>query len=215
MTAEPSPRKEPVVFDQMMEGLLVHAMKGRLDGEARRRLLGIGVDVDQPLRSAYPLTVLVEAIRICADVLYPDRPRDEAWYLMGRRTLEGFGGTAMGKALFGMARLWGPRKLLGHMTRALQTAINYARAHAVDLPNGDVELTAEILPEYLALHGTRRLMDPHFLRGIIAQLVEVGGARAPVVLVNATPLPERRYLYRVSLSQAQPLPVPPTTAPRG
>ncbi|SEU00174.1 DUF2378 family protein [Stigmatella erecta] len=209
MSPETSLRKEPVAFDQIMEGLLLHAMKGRLDGEARRRLLGIGVDVDQPLSSAYPLTVMVEAIRICADVLYPDQPRDEAWYLTGRRALEGFGSTAMGKALFGMARVWGPRKLLGHMTRALQTAINYARAHAVDLPNGDVELTAEILPDYLALHGKRRLMDPHFLRGIIAQLVEVGGARAPVVLVTSTAPQESRYVYRVSLSQAQPLPPPP------
>ncbi|WP_225412494.1 DUF2378 family protein [Stigmatella hybrida] len=209
MPPETPPRKEPVAFDQIMEGLLLHAMKGRLDAEARRRLLGAGVDVDQPLSSAYPLTVLVEAIRICADVLYPDRPRDEAWYLMGRRSLEGFGATAMGKALFGMARVWGPRKLLAHMTRALQTAINYARAHAVDLPNGDVELTAEILPDYLALHGQRRLMDPHFLRGIIAQLVEVGGARAPVALVTSAAPLESRYVYRVSLSQAQPLPAPP------
>jgi uncharacterized protein (TIGR02265 family) len=209
MSPEPSLRKEPVAFDQIMEGLLLHAMKGRLDGEARRRLLGIGVDVDQPLSSAYPLTVLVETIRICADVLYPDRPRDEAWYLTGRKALEGFGGTAMGKALFGMARVWGPRRLLTHMTRALQTAINYAHAHAVDLPNGDVELTAEILPDYQALHGQRRLMDPHFLRGIIAQLVEVGGARAPVELVVSKVRLESRYVYRVSLSQAQPLPAPP------
>ncbi|MDC0712454.1 DUF2378 family protein [Stigmatella sp. ncwal1] len=209
MPLETSRRKEPVAFDQMMEGLLLHAMKGRLDGEARRRLLDIGVDMDQPLSSAYPLSVLIEAIRICADVLYPDRPRDEAWYLMGRRSLEGFGGTAMGRALFGMARVWGPRKLLGHMTRAFQTAINYARSHAADLPNGDVELTTEILPEYLDQASSRRLMDAHFLRGIIAQLVEVGGTRAPVLLMPPSGPVERRYVYHVKLSQAQPLPAPP------
>ncbi|EAU67994.1 hypothetical protein STIAU_0818 [Stigmatella aurantiaca DW4/3-1] len=184
-------------------------MKGRLDAEARRRLMGIGVDMNQPLSSAYPLSVLIEAIRICADVLFPDRPRDEAWYLMGRRTLEGFGGTAMGRALFGMARVWGPRKLLGHMTRAFQTAINYARAHSADLPNGDVELAVEILPEYLNQGSMRRLMDPHFLRGIIAQLVEVGGARAPVLLMPPSGPLDSRYVYHVKLSQAQPLPAPP------
>ena len=35
MPPEPQLRKEPVAFDQIMEGLLLHAMKGRLDAEAR------------------------------------------------------------------------------------------------------------------------------------------------------------------------------------
>jgi uncharacterized protein (TIGR02265 family) len=207
-------RKEPVAFDQMMEGLLIHVMKDRLDDGVRQRLLGIGVDMAQPLHSAYPLEVLIGTLHICAAVLHPGVPREESWYRLGRQTLEGFGSTGMGKALFGMARTWGARRMLGHMTRVFQTAINYAKARAHELPGGDVDLTVEVLPEFRSPSDSGRWLDPHFVRGIIAQMVEVCGARVPITLIS--PPDETGYLltYRVPLSQAQLGQTTPVSLPR-
>jgi uncharacterized protein (TIGR02265 family) len=201
-------RKEPVAFDQLMEGLLHHAMKGRLDEAARLRLRGLGVDLERPLLSAYPLMTLLETLRLCSEVLHPELPREEARYRLGVRTLEGFGSTGMGKALFGMARTWGSRRMLGHMTRVFQTGVNYARARTRELPGGDVEVTVEVLPEFHAAISPRPGLDPHFVRGIISQLMEVCGARVPIHLVHPGDPSGMGFTYRVPLSQAQVRPAP-------
>jgi uncharacterized protein (TIGR02265 family) len=184
-----------------MEGLVIHAMKDRLDGAARQRLLALGVDVGRPLLSAYPLVTLLGALKLCAVVLYPELSREEARYQLGRKTLEGFGCTAMGKALFGMARTWGTRRLLSHMTRVLQTGVNFARARSRELPGGDVEVTVEVLPEFRGAITHRPGLDPYFMRGIIAQLVEICGARAPVALLPQVDSDGLSFTYRVSMSQ--------------
>ena len=208
MPMEQPLRKEPVAFDQLMEGLLFHAMKDRLDGEARRRLHAVGVDVDRPLLSAYPLSALLGTLKICAEVRYPDLPREEARYQLGMKALEGFGSTSMGKALFGMARMWGARRMLSHMTRVLQTGVNHARARTQELEGGDVEVTVEVLPEFKAAIGPVPGLDPYFIRGIISQLAEVCGARVPVTLLPPTDKTGHSFTYRVPLSQVQARPVP-------
>ncbi|WP_224362942.1 DUF2378 family protein [Hyalangium versicolor] len=202
MPLEQPLRKEPVAFDQLMEGLLIHAMKDRLDGDARRKLMAMGVDVDRPLLSAYPLMTLLGTLKLCAEVRFPDLPRDEARYQLGIKALEGFGATSMGKALFGMARMWGARRMLNHMTRVLQTGVNHAKARSRELPGGDMEVTVEVMPEYHAAIGPVPGLDGQFVRGIIAQLVEVCGTRVPVILVTPTDPSGHSFTYRVPLSQA-------------
>lgn len=201
MPVAPPRRKEPVAFDQLMEGLVIHAMKDRLDLAARERLLALGVDVSRPLLSAYPLVTLLGALKLCAEVRYPDLPREEARYQLGRRTLEGFGATAMGKALFGMARTWGARRMLSHMTRVLQTGINFARAQARELPGGEVEVTVEVLPEFRDAITHRPGVDPFFVRGIITQLVEISGSPVPVTLQPPMDPEGLSFTYLVPLSR--------------
>ena len=201
MPLETSRRKEPVAFDQLMEGLLLHAMKDRLDAEAQRKLLALGVDVSRPLVSAYPLAALLGTLKLCAELRYPELPREEARFQLGLRTLEGFGSTPMGKALFGMARMWGARRMLGHMTRVFQTGINFARARSAELPNGDVEVTVEVLPEYRGSIHHRPGLDPYFIRGIITQLMEVCGARVPVTLMPPKDPEGLSFSYRVAMAR--------------
>jgi uncharacterized protein (TIGR02265 family) len=210
MPLEQPRRKEPVAFDQLMEGLLIHAMKDRLDLAARQRLLALGVDISRPLLSAYPLVTLLGTLKLCAELRYPELPREDARYQLGLRTLEGFGSTPMGKALFGMARTWGARRMLGHMTRVLQTGINFARARSRDLSNGDVDVTVEVLPEFRDSINHRPGVDPYFVRGIIAQLVEICGIHIPVALLPPTDPAGLSFTYRVPLSQA---PASPTRVP--
>lgn len=212
MPLEQPRRKEPVAFDQLMEGLVIHAMKDRLDLTARQKLMALGVDIGRPLLSAYPLVTLLGTLKLCAELRYPELPREEARYQLGLRTLEGFGSTAMGKALFGMARTWGARRMLSHMTRVLQTGINFARARSRDLSNGDMEVTVEVMPEFRGAITHRPGVDPYFIRGIIAQLVEICGARVPVTQLPATDPSGLSFTYRVPLSQAPAMPtrVPPS-----
>jgi uncharacterized protein (TIGR02265 family) len=213
MPLEQPRRKEPVAFDQLMEGLLIHAMKDRLDLAARERLLALGVDISRPLLSAYPLVTLLGTLKLCAELRYPELPREDARYQLGLRTLEGFGSTPMGKALFGMARMWGARRMLGHMTRVLQTGINFARARSRDLPNGDVDVTVEVLSEFRDSITHRPGVDPYFVRGIIAQLVEICGVRVPVTLLPPTDPAGLSFTYHVPLSQV-PAPAKRTPPPR-
>jgi uncharacterized protein (TIGR02265 family) len=199
-----------VAFDQIMEGLLLHAMKGRLDAEAQRKLLALGVDVSRPLVSAYPLVTLLGTLKLCAELRYPELPREEARYQLGLRTLEGFGSTPMGKALFGMARTWGARRMLGHLTRVFQTGINFVRARSLELPTGDVEVTVEVLPDFRSAITHRPGVDPYFVRGIITQLVEVCGVQAPVTMLPPTDPEGLSFSYRVTLAHVPKTPVPLT-----
>jgi uncharacterized protein (TIGR02265 family) len=177
-------------------------MKDRLDAEAKRKLLKLGVDVDRPLLSAYPLTTLLGTLKLCAELRFPDLSREEARFQLGLKTLEGFGSTSMGKALFGMARMWGPRRMLNHMTRVLQTGVNHARAQSRELPGGDIEVRVEVMPEFVAAISPLPGLDPHFVRGIITQLVEVCGASLPVSLVAPVDPSGQSFTYRVPISQA-------------
>lgn len=208
VTREASIRKEPVVFGPTLEALLVHGMKGRLDADARRRLRALGVDVEQPFASAYPVPLWFDVIQLCAEVLHPGLPRAEAWYRVGRRMGDGFGDTPLGKALYGVARVLGPRRMLARMARNLQTSSNYVTARTRELSGGDVELTVEVPPEFHAALGAHPGVDPHFLRGSTETLLEMCGVpHATCAPQPSRPGRERSIVFLV--------PLPLTTHPEG
>ncbi|XXF77805.1 DUF2378 family protein [Myxococcaceae bacterium GXIMD 01537] len=202
MTLDARPRKEPVVFGHTVEALLVHGMKSRLDAASRRRLKALGVDMDQPLAMAYPVPVWFDMLELCAEVLHPGQPRHESWYRVGRCFGEGFGATQLGKALYGVARVLGPRRMLGRMARNLQTSLNYATATMRELPGGDVELTVEVQSEFHAALGAHPGLDPHFVRGMLEMLLEVCGVRnAACVLQPSLVGRPRSFLFSIPLQQ--------------
>lgn len=197
-------RKEAVVFGAAVEALLVHGMKGRLDADARRRLKALGVDLEQPFASAYPVPLWFDVIQLCADVLHPGMARHEAWYRVGRRLGDNFGDTLLGKALYGVARVLGPRRMLARMARNLQTSSNYTTARTRELPGGDIELTVEVLPEFHAALGTHPGMDPHFMRGTLETLLEVCGVRHPTcALQPALAGKKRSFVFLVPLQEEE------------
>lgn len=201
MSGGPRTRKEPVVFGPTVEALVLHGMKGRLDADAKRRLKALGLDVEQPFASAYPVPMWFDIIQLCAEVLHPKLPRDEAWYRLGRRLGESFGDTLLGKALYGVAKVLGARRMLARMTRNLQTSSNYAMAEVRDLPGGDVELVVDALPEFHAALGPHPGMDPHFMRGTLETLLEMCGERHARCELRPAAPGKRGFTFLISLRE--------------
>jgi uncharacterized protein (TIGR02265 family) len=199
-----SARKEPVVFGPTVEALLLHGMKGRLDADARRRLKALGVDVEQPFASAYPVPLWFDIIQVCSEVLHPGMSRNEAWYRVGLRLGDSFGDTLLGKALYGVARVLGPRRMLARMARNLQTSSNYATAQTRELSGGDIELTVEVLPEFHAALGAHPGLDPYFMRGTLETLLEMCGVHNPSCsLQPSLPSRKRSFVFLIPLHEGK------------
>src|SRR5262245_46556452 len=136
-----SPQNEPVVFSQLFEALLMHAMRGRLEPDAVRSIEAAGLDLSRPLLVAYPLTVWYDVVWSSAQVLFPQLPRNEAMYGTGRKVAEGYSHTTMGKALFDGLRKLGWQRALAQLARSLKTGGNFLAAQSHELPTGDLEIT--------------------------------------------------------------------------
>jgi uncharacterized protein (TIGR02265 family) len=176
MTRGGTPHKEPITFGHTVEALLEHAMKGRLDARARQRFKAIGIDLDRPLLVAYPLSVWLDAVALCAEILFPGVPRDEAWYRVGWQFGQGYGQTALGKATFALARLVGWKRTKERLARGMQTGSNYMRSYGRDLPDGSFELRFEVLPDFREALGSDPGVDPSFLCGCIDAVLQLAAA---------------------------------------
>ncbi len=185
MTSGGALPKEPVTFGHAVEALLEHAMKGRLDAQARQRFKAIGVDPDRPLLVAYPLSVWFDALSLCAELLHPGLPRDEAWYRVGWQFGQGYGQTALGKATFALARLVGWKRTKERLARGMQTGSNYMRSYGRELPDGTFELRFEVLPDFRAALGSQPGVDPYFLCGCIDAVLQL--AAAPLAKAERLP----------------------------
>ncbi|WP_224247752.1 DUF2378 family protein [Hyalangium gracile] len=194
MTA--SSQNEPVIFSQMFEALVMHAMRGKLDPEAMRSIEAAGVDLSRPLLVAYPLTVWYDTVWACAQILFPALPRTEAMYATGRKVADGYSHTTMGKALFAGLRKLGWQRALGQMARSLRTGGNFLASHANELPGGDLEITLEILPEFLPALGSHPGIDASFMRGFLDASAElIRGHDSPRFALTGTDQAARRATF--------------------
>ncbi|MFL5350617.1 MAG: DUF2378 family protein [Hyalangium sp.] len=168
-----SSQNEPVIFSQMFEALIMHAMRGKLGPDTMRKIEAAGIDLSRPLLVAYPLTVWYDAVWTCAQLLFPELPRTEAIYATGRKVADGYSHTTMGKALFSGLRKLGWQRALGQMARSLRTGGNFLASHANELPTGDLEITLEILPEFIPALGGHPGIDSSFMRGFLDASAEL------------------------------------------
>lgn len=169
-------RKEPVIFSQVVEALFTHALQGRLDADARKRLKLIGIDLDQPLLVAYSVPTWFAAIRVSAEILYPGKPSEETRYRLGRRLAESYGQTTMGRTVLGMLRMLGWKRSLTRISRGLQSGTNYLSADTRFLPGGELEVSFEVLPAFHAAFSSQPGIDPHFMNGTMDMMMELVGA---------------------------------------
>lgn len=189
-------QNEPVIFSQMFEALLMHVMRGKLDPDAMRRIEAAGVDLSQPLLVAYPLAVWYDTVGTCAELLFPQLSRIEAMYATGKKVVEGYRHTTMGKALFEGLRKLGWQRALGQMARSLKTGGNFLAAQTHELPNGDLEITLEILPEFLPALKDHPGIDASFMRGFLDAAAEhIRGPSSPRFALMGTDPTARRATF--------------------
>ena len=126
------PVAQMVVFSSAYESLQ-RALGPALDASARERFRAQGVDLAGRLMVAYPYETWIESVRLAAELLAPGAPLDEATYVVGRRILESYAETVIGKATFGVLRVIGARRGFNQIRRSLRTTNNYSKQAAVAL----------------------------------------------------------------------------------
>jgi uncharacterized protein (TIGR02265 family) len=167
------PSPERLVFQQSFEGL-IRALGNQLDEPCAQQLRELGIDPRGKLAVAYPLQVWVDSLKLASTVLAPDATLDDGAEVVGRRFLEGYGGTLMGSALLAGVRLLGPHRMLERMTRNLRTGTNYLEARLEQ--TGPTRYVITCRPVVIA----------GFYRGLFAAGLEMSGAKgASVVLMRS------------------------------
>lgn len=153
-----------MMFSQAVDGL-VRALKPRLTETAKDEIKALGIDLRKPLDPGYTLPVWVQVMRYGAQLIAPHRSEAEQMEELGRRFIDGYEETIVGRALLATMRLLGPRRTLERMSRNFRTGNNYTEAKLV--AKGDTEFE-------LWLSSVRA---PAFYRGMLMAGIGRTGAK--------------------------------------
>ena len=169
---EPSdpPRREPRVPAVVWESLYVRGL--RLEGPALAELKAAGFDPDR-LETSYPLSLFRKSEEIVRRHLFPTRTSAQVYWELGRRTMQGFGSTLVGKVITVGIPLLGP-------ARYLRRIPDHAKVGGLDMTVTPVPVGER---EY-RLEFRKTLVTPEYAAG----LIEVG---LELARVKPTIRPER------------------------
>jgi uncharacterized protein (TIGR02265 family) len=159
-----APVTEMVVFSSAYESLR-RALGDDLAPAAMERFRAHGVDLYGRLRVAYPYETWITSLRVAAELLAPGASEEEATYVVGRRILESYVETMIGKATFGVLRVIGPRRGFDQIRRSLRTTNNYSRT-----------TFTEVSPKVFHLWCSQ-VTFPHYYRGIFEAGLELVGQK--------------------------------------
>lgn len=159
---------EPMVFSQAVEGLL-RALGPRLDDSAKDHLRVLGLDVRHRLEPAYSLAVWTQVMRFGSTLVAPGRPPPEQMFELGRRFIEGYSETIVGRAMLTALKVLGPRRTLERMSRNFRSGNNYTQTTLEAL--GPSEFTLWF----------NEVKEPEFYRGMLTAGVDHSGAKVVTV----------------------------------
>lgn len=135
----------------MVEGLFVRALK--LDGAIAEELKALGIDLTR-LKPKYPRQTFLRALDRVAGHVYPTLPRDKAIFQLGRKSVDGFLQTLLGKIVSVGVRLGGPDRVMAKTPKHVQTGDSkYDRIKVEKLGNAHWRLDVSdpaAIPEYFA-----------------------------------------------------------------
>jgi uncharacterized protein (TIGR02265 family) len=117
-------KQEDLDFQTSIEALFVQALSGDITPRLRDRLKEGGIDLAN-LHPAYPRLVFSRCCRIAADEVYPGLSAEEGLRRLGRRLIEGYAQTMLGRAIVAVFRLIGVRRGLERVTRGFRSGDNY------------------------------------------------------------------------------------------
>jgi uncharacterized protein (TIGR02265 family) len=153
---------EALIFSQTVEGLF--RSLGPLSERVKARFRAVGVDPDRPLAPAYPVEQWLQVMKVGVEVTTPDLPFEVGLELLGRRFVDGYGATLMGKAMLMAMRVFGPKRTLERFSRNLSTGSNFFASEVIQVAPGQCSL------------WINRVTWPGWYFGIIARGLEHAGA---------------------------------------
>lgn len=154
---------EALIFSQTVEGLF-RALEPLSEANCAR-FRALGVDPRAPLSPAYPVEVWLTLMKAAVEVNEPEAPFDEALERLGRKFVDGYGETMLGKAMLAVLRVMGPTWALSRLRRTLSTGSNFFESQLVERGAGEVEL------------WINRVTWPAWYLGLVARGLERAGAR--------------------------------------
>lgn len=160
---------ENLIFAQTVEGLL-RAM-GPLDAATRAELKRRGVDPDQRLLPAYPLEQFVAVLDFAGARLTPHVAADEQTRLLGRRFMDGYQDTMIGRAMVAAMRVIGPWRTLERLTHKFRTGNNFSDTRLSRLGPTEAELWCN------------QVTRPGWYSGVVGRGLELAGAKDVVVTI--------------------------------
>jgi uncharacterized protein (TIGR02265 family) len=131
---------ERLVFEQTIEGLYKRALGGNLPGSLKEQLRREGLDLDRKLLPAYPVETWEKCLTLTARAFYPGKPDAEAMKLLGERHIAGFHETMLGRALFGVLKLLGPRRRLSRTRQNFRAGNNYQEVRITEVSPTEVDM---------------------------------------------------------------------------
>lgn len=158
---------EALVFGPTFEAL-ARALSLRLTPDAVTRFKAIGIDFEH-LLPAYPFETWVKAMDLGSQLVMPNATEKERHLAMGRRMVDSYGESLVGKALLTAIRVIGPRRMLERMARNLRTANNYTETKVTAQADGSYELWCS------------KVASTAFYCGMLRRGVEVAGGKEPTV----------------------------------
>ncbi|MFP2961334.1 DUF2378 family protein [Myxococcus sp. 1LA] len=164
------PLEQRLVYVQVVEGLLAHGLRGHVSPRLKHRLRQAGIDLDRPLMPAYPVPLWEQCLNVIVEETFPGMPREDAFRQLAERHVEGYGRTVVGRAVYGVMRLLGPKRMVQRLPQTLRATDNYTEA----------ELT-EQGPATYVMRMNSRLNAPGYAEALFEGLLRVGGAESPRV----------------------------------
>lgn len=163
------PLSERQVYSQSFEGLFLRGLEGQVTKRLMDRLRDEAhLDLGRPLEPSYPTSVWDAAIRITAEELFPELPREAAWKHIGVLFTRGYFKTLVGAAVGAVLRLLGPLRAARRLERSLRSGNNYSETSFHEMGPGHVEI-----------HTNETGNLRHSLCGIILGGLEAAGAPNP------------------------------------
>lgn len=131
-----------------------------------------GIDPHQ-LTPAYPMTTWVKVVRAMLPLFAPGASEDDALTQLGACIVDSYGEGLVGKALFGVLKVLGPRRPLDRTARNFRTTNNDAEATVTHLEGNTFEL------------WMNEVDLPTFSAAVVQAGLRHAGAVEPTVTVTA------------------------------
>lgn len=153
------------VFDHLVEGLMRGLGPG-LTPALRDKWRGAGVDPDRRIPSTIARAQWVSVLRHSALLTFPVVPEDEAYRRLGRKLIDGYQQTLLGRAVLSLVRVLGPRRTLVRLTDQFRSGNTYSQTRLTEKGPNDYELWVN------QANG-----NPGYIQGILDASLAIAGAR--------------------------------------